>query len=158
VQLRDGSRDDDTLEPLAKRLRQVTASFDALLVINRRPLLARRVNADGVHAEATATDAIMSAPAHSDDDVRAARAARARFVLVSPIYQTPGKQPPRGVRALTDARAIAGEVGVIALGGVDEHNAAACFLAGAHGVACIRALLEAADPAHTARRLLGVGS
>lgn len=159
VQLRDRERDDDVLMPLAVRLREVTRAHGASFMINRRPELARRTEADGLHADADALAGFLgsmtSAPAHDEAQVGAAKAAGASFVLVSPIYASPGKQPPRGTSALTGARAISGAMGVVALGGIDEHVAAACFAAGAHGVACIRALLDAPDPASTARRIVG---
>ncbi len=154
VQLRDHHRDDASLEPLATRLLEITRAHGGLLLLNRRPDLARRVGADGIHGDANGRTPVVSAPAHDDVELRMAKDGGARFALVSPIYAVPGKQAPRGVGALAAARELAGEMGVIALGGVDEDNAAACFAAGAHGVACIRALLAAIDPGTAARRIV----
>ncbi|MCC6645044.1 MAG: thiamine phosphate synthase [Polyangiaceae bacterium] len=67
-------------------------------------------------------------------------------VLLSPIFTTPGKGPPLGLGAIGVASARAT---VIALGGVDADRARACLAAGAHGVAAIRACLDA--PADLAR-------
>ncbi len=158
VQLRVREGSDGELIAIASRLRDITLAHGALLMINRRPHLARRVNADGVHDDATNLRAhsdslITSAPAHDDADVTLAKQMNATFVLVSPIFQSPQKQAPRGLSAISSARAIAGTMGVIALGGIDQ-NAHVCFAAGADGVACIRALLDAADPASVARRIL----
>jgi thiamine monophosphate synthase len=51
------------------------------------------------------------------------------------------------VDALRSARVVAPKTcAIYALGGVERANATDCFLAGADGVAAIRALLLASDP------------
>ena len=160
VQLRDkrGASDD-----AARRLRDATRAVGMSFVINGDAALAKRVAADGVHlggarpdvASARAvlgSEAFVSIAAHSDDDVRYAVTTHATAVLVSPIFESPGKGPPRGAAALASARAIAGDaVLVFALGGIDDRRAAACSMA--DGVAVIRALLDASDARVTARGL-----
>lgn len=168
VQLRDKSSSPDALAASARALRTVTARVGALLVVNAPSAGALRIaastGADGVHvpcrresiAEARALlgpVAWLSVPAHTDDDVMLAASAGASAVLVSPIFDTPGKGPARGVGAVSAARALAGALGVYALGGVEPSRAAACAGAGADGVAVIRALLDAPDPAGAARAL-----
>lgn len=159
VQLRDRSaRPDDALFPLASELRKITASTGSLFVVNRRIALARRVAADGIHAPATELDAATefswrSAPAHSDEELQNARTAGASAALVSPIFASPGKAPSRGLDALRSARALAPDMTLVALGGIDASNAAACFDAGADAIAVIRALLDAPDPALAAKWL-----
>ncbi len=74
--------------------------------------------------------------------------------LVSSIFAVPGKAIGRGVAALKSARAVAPAGFLIyALGGVDHTNTADCVKAGADGVAAIRALLLATDPAAEARAI-----
>ncbi|MDB4947204.1 MAG: Thiamin-phosphate pyrophosphorylase, partial [Labilithrix sp.] len=98
----------------------------------------------------------LTTAAHDEDDVAGALRGGADAVLVSPIFATPGKGVPRGVQALTAACALAsGAVEVVALGGVDVDQAAMCAAAGAHGVAVIRALHDAASPRETAAGLAG---
>ena len=168
VQLRDKTAPPLVLASTARALRSATARVGAIFVVNAPRSDALRVaadaGADGAHvpcrreaiAEALAcfgASSWVSTPAHSDDDVTHASAAGATAVLVSPIFDTPGKGPARGVGALAAARALAPDLAVYALGGVDRRRAAACAEAGAHGVAVIRALLDAADPASVARAL-----
>lgn len=169
VQLRDKAAGTDALTSAARVLRELTSSGGALFAVNAPTAAALRValevRADGAHVppdrigEARAVfgpQAWVSAPAHTDEDVARAARAGATSVLVSPIWETPGKGPARGAAAITAARAIASASGsmlVYALGGVDESRVAACAEAGAHGVAVIRALLDACDPATAARRL-----
>jgi thiamine-phosphate pyrophosphorylase len=169
VQLRDKSAPAPALASAARALRAATERAGALLVLNAPSPealhVALDVGADGVHVpcrrDAMANvrarlgpSAWLSAPAHTDDDVTVAAAAGATAVLVSPIFDTPGKGPPRGVEALTAARRLGAEaLAIHALGGVSTGTAAACANAGADGVAVIRALLEAADPRAVARDL-----
>lgn len=84
----------------------------------------------------------------------AAEAARstADFVVFAPVFDTPGKTA-QGLSALRETCRVSAAA-VIALGGVDEANARRCIEAGASGVACIRSVLGARDPAAAARRLL----
>jgi thiamine-phosphate pyrophosphorylase len=158
VQLRDKAADAASLVAAARALREVTRDVGALLVVNGPPSIAREVDADGVHVPSVGgvTDArellgdaaFVTTSAHHDDDVRAASAAGATGVLVSPIFATPGKGAPRGLPAITAARAIVDAARrtppmlVYALGGVTRANAALCRGAGADGVAAIRALYD----------------
>jgi thiamine-phosphate pyrophosphorylase len=167
VQLRDVTAPPGSLAESARRLREVTTRCEALLLVNARTVAAARValdvGADGVHVPLDLLDsarAVMgtqrwvSTPAHADEEVTVASRAGASAVLVSPIWETPGKGRARGVAAIVAARRVAANsTRVYALGGVDASRAAACAAAGAHGVAVIRALLGACDPRAQARAL-----
>jgi len=61
----------------------------------------------------------------------------ADFCVLAPIFASPGKGEPLGIRALAEAAARG--VPIIALGGIDPSNARECLQAGAAGVAAIRA-------------------
>ena len=126
-----------------------------MLIVNRRVDLARRVRADGVHGEDLPSElAWRSSPAHDTHQLQNARISGANAALVSPIFASPDKAAPRGVSALREARAIAPEMTLVALGGIDATNARACREAGADAVAVIRAIFESSDPAAVAARLL----
>lgn len=152
LQLRDRTtRSDDDLLPLARDLRAVVPT----LIINRRVELARRVRADGIHGEDLPADfEWRSAPAHDPQQLQNARKSGANAALVSPIFASHGKEAPRGVGALREARALAPEMTLVALGGIDETNARACRQAGADAVAVIRAIFDASDPTALAARLM----
>ena len=170
VQLRDKKKEPLALRAFAERLRAATrpAGDDdpgALFLINGNPALAREVGADGVHLGGTAMkvsdaraivgdDAFITVAAHSDQAVKLGAHDGADGALVSSIFASPGKATGRGVEALRTARAVGGEDFLIyALGGVERANAAECVLAGADGVAAIRALLLASDPGAEARAI-----
>jgi len=152
VQLRDKSGRD--FEPFARALLEVVHPSGARLVVNGDVDLAAAIGADGVHlggerpelsrARAVLGDAaFISVAAHTGDDVTHAARGGATAVLVSPIFETPGKGPPRGVDALREAKERAnGALAIVALGGIDARRAAACAAAGATGVAVMRALFD----------------
>jgi thiamine-phosphate pyrophosphorylase len=182
VQLRDERRAAPSLRVFAARLRHVTRSVGAALVLNADPGLARDVGADGVHLGkgvkgvwdgASVADvravlgprAWVSVPAHSDDDVRDALREGASAVLVSPVFATrpagaaasgaaANEKPGRGLQALRSARACAGtSLHIYALGGIRADNARLCAAAGADGAALIRGLLQCGDPIREARAI-----
>lgn len=154
VLLRDPQLPSGELLSFARELRERTRSVGAWLWVNDRLDVAGVVDADGIHLgrrSVTVEDAraflgpsiIVSLSAHSLDDVVHACDWRADVVMLSPIFASPGKGPPLGLDAVRTASGLAGRsLRVIALGGVDRVNGAACIDAGAGGVAAIRAELS----------------
>lgn len=123
----------------------------------------RLPGAHGVHLAAHQSVPGDGAPhgrsCHDLAEVRAAVAAGAAYVTLSPFAATaskPGHGPPLPPQAYAEAaRACAGSpTRVLALGGVEPGSAAAAVRAGAHGVAVMGAVMRAADPAATVRALL----
>jgi thiamine-phosphate diphosphorylase len=170
VQLRDKRRARVSLRLFAWQLRRVTKEVGSFLVINGDARLACDVGADGVHlgggagtpaeARTLLRHGWVSTAAHDDDAVERAVRGGADAVLVGAIFPTRSasstgeEKRARGIAALGSARkASQGKLAVYALGGINVENAASCAVAGADGVAVVRALLESADPARTARRL-----
>lgn len=153
VQLRDPELSGRALFDLGQRLRAATRRVGVALVVNDRLDLALALGADGVHlgrrsvsvadARALLGPSIwISVSCHAVSEVSLAAASGADAALLSPIFTSPGKGRPLGLEALSSARAAQsarGSLPLIALGGVDETNASACFQAGAEGVAAIRA-------------------
>lgn len=141
----------------ALRLREICRRYGAPLLVNDRADVALAAGADGVHLPARgfrAVDvrglgfALVGESVHTPEE--AARS-DADFCLFGPVFGTPGKIA-RGLAALSDA-CRATRLPVLAVGGIDETNAQRAIAAGAHGVACIRAVLGARDPAAAAIRL-----
>jgi len=171
VQLREKDLGARELLELAQALRAVTAAGAARngvpaarLFINDRIDVALACGADGVHLPANslplaelrsrARPLALAASAHDANQVAAARAAGADFVVFGPVFDTPAKRrfgPPRGLAALAQAARAAGAVPVLAIGGVTVENGPLCLAAGARGVACIRAVMSATDAAAVVR-------
>lgn len=141
---------------LAVALREITRQAGAWLVVNGRADVAAAVQADAIvsgRGGLTANDVrkVVTLPVgrsvHDDDEVRTALAEPADFLVAGPVFATashPG-QPAAGIDFLR--RAAAHGTPVIGIGGITPDTAAEVFAAGAHGVAAIRALWDAADPA-----------
>jgi thiamine-phosphate pyrophosphorylase len=147
---------------LADALGDITASGGARLIIHDRADVARLCRADGVHLPKSGIpveraraligqDALLGRSVHTPAEAQPAMAAGADYVFLGNIWETPSHhgRPGLGVRAITEARVR----GVIAIGGVTAERAALAADAGAVGVAAIRALWDAADPAAAVRTL-----
>jgi len=168
VQLRQPDLPPRDLLERCRALRAICARHAAALLVNDRADLALAAGADGVHLPARGLSvrdarglglALVGVSAHGPREF--ARAARdgADFAVFAPVYETPGKSP-RGEDALREA-CRAAPIPVLALGGIDPANAPRALAAGATGVACIRSVLGARDPAAAALRLwksLGLAS
>lgn len=161
---RDRTAGGAVLARAAERLRALARPPEAAVFVNARPDVAAAVGAQGVQL---AGDDLSPADArrvlgagwigcsvHSEEQARAAVAEGADFLLVGNVYQTPS-HPGRTAAGLDLVRAAA-RLGrpVIAIGGIDAARVAEVRDAGAYGVAAIRALWGAADPAAAALALL----
>lgn len=84
---------------------------------------------------------------HSIEEAREAENAKVDYIFFGPVFETPSKQPfgaPQGLETLAEVcRAVAMQV--VAIGGVNEQNAASCICAGASGIAAIRMFQESPD-------------
>jgi thiamine-phosphate pyrophosphorylase len=166
VQLREKDLEGRALTTLARELRAVTAAAGVTLFVNDRVDVALAVGADGVHlggrslspAEVAriAPGLAVAVSAHARADVQAAALApNVGFAVFGPVWDTPSKRrygSPVGVEALRDAATVG--LPLLALGGVTAARAGECRTAGASGVACIRAISEAVDPASALHELL----
>ena len=92
---------------------------------------------------------------HDVAEAEAARTEGADYLVVGPVFDTathPGRTA-LGLDGLQAIAAAAGELAVIAIGGVTPERVAAVRQRGAYGVAAIRAFWDDADPAAAARRM-----
>ena len=90
---------------------------------------------------------LIGVSTHSLEETREAKMAGADYVFFGPIYDTPSKRAfgqPQGVARLAEASAAV-RIRVIAIGGINQQNAAECLRAGAKGIAAIRMFQEAKD-------------
>ncbi|MGI4829380.1 MAG: thiamine phosphate synthase [Janthinobacterium lividum] len=129
------------------------------LVVNGRADVAAAAGADGVHltsrtgelrpeqvraifAAAGLRQCLVSVSCHALEEVRAAREAGADVILYGPVFGkwVGGERVTEGagLEQLRLACAAAGEVPVLALGGVTAETIENCVAAGAAGVAGIR--------------------
>ena len=96
---------------------------------------------------------LVGASCHSLNAAQAAATSGADYVLFGPIFETPSKArfgPPQGLDRLAKI-CEAVSIPVLAIGGINLHNAQSCLAAGAAGIAVIR-LFQ--DPSSAALRTL----
>ena len=147
------------------RLVDLARAHGARLVVHDRVDVARVIGADGVHLAARSIDAVdarrllgrpclLSRSCHDERALAEAEDEGLDFVTLSPMYPSPGKGEPLGAARFAQLRRTHPSLHVLALGGIDAENAADAKGAGADGVAVIRALLTAKDPAATAKALM----
>jgi thiamine-phosphate pyrophosphorylase len=147
-----------TLATLGRRWGAVVTAHEDIAAV-------AAVGADGVHlpsggspeaARARLPGALIGASAHSAEEAAALLRAGANYVTASPVFVTaskPGYGPALGLDGL--ARIVAHAPGdIVALGGITPENAAACFAAGACGIAVMGEVMRAADPQATVEQLL----
>lgn len=157
VMLREKDLPGRALVELARPLCAIARRACARLVVNDRVDVALAVGADGAHLpesgmtvaqarELLGPDALVGASVH--DVAGVARRAGADYLMAGPVWETPGKEAI-GVDGFAAIVSAAGAP-LFAVGGVDVARADAALVAGAHGVAVIRALMEHADPAREA--------
>ena len=153
--------------PPAERRRlgaEVAAAMpsDGRLLVASDARLAADLDAAGVHLAAgdswpEPAPATIGRSCHDRTEVRAASAAGADYVTVSPVYATsskPGYGPALGQGGLRDLVVVADTLPVYALGGVDAAGAPACVAAGATGVAVMGAVMASEDPEAAVTALL----
>lgn len=137
-------------------------------VINDDIHLASQVLADGVHLgqedqsvqvarRLLGENAIVGVSASTEEEIEAAIKDGADYVGVGPVFSTSSKPDagePLGENRLHDlVKFVDRRVPVVAIGGIDENNAAFCKRAGADGVAVISAIMRSQNPQQSATRL-----
>lgn len=168
IQLRMKDVPDASAYALAAQVATELRRRGALLVVNDRVDLALAVDADGVHIGAgdlpasiarrlIGHDRILGASAHNATEATNAVQSGADYVGCGSVFPTTtkGDAAVRGLDVVREVRA-ATVVPLYGIGGIDAGNAARVIQAGADGVAVIRAIGDAADPAAAAKQLLDV--
>lgn len=165
VQLRMKTGSDKAITAAGERFKRLTDRYGALLIVNDRPDLAVRIDADGAHlgqddmpvAEARQTigpERLLGLSTHSPAQIDAAARADVDYIGVGPVNETPTKpgRPAVGLELVRYASRRA-SVPFFAIGGISTGNIGGVRGAGAARVAVVRALTEAAHPERVAREL-----
>jgi thiamine-phosphate pyrophosphorylase len=139
-------------------------SHGAAVTVHEDIEAAVAAGADGVHlpggGDPAATrlllpSGLIGVSAHSPQEAAAQLAAGADYATLSPIFLTRSK-PSYGPALGLDALRAHWPLPVLALGGIDGGNAAACLEAGAAGIALMGAVMRAANPKEFIAGLLAV--
>ena len=150
---------------LAAALARSALDSGALVVVNDRVDVALAVGAGGVQLGRRSMRVadvrtlvgerrLVGVSAGSADEARAALGAGADFLLVGSVYAT-ASHPGRSGLGLAPLSEMASfGVPAVAIGGVSPERVAEVRAAGARGVAAIRAVWDAEDPAREVTRFL----
>lgn len=164
VQLREKDLQTPDLVALGTRVRDAIGGR-AMFFVNGDVEAARALKADGIHIPSyggtirdvrrcLGSEILVSLAVHSIEGARRAEAEGADVIQIGTLFASSTHPHGRtlGVDALRDVCAAVSPP-VIAIGGIDETNAADAIAAGAAGVAVISAILDAPDARSAAARL-----
>lgn len=142
---------DDAAEAL-----RLARKAGAAIIINDRVDIALALGADGVHLgqadmpvraarRLLGPKAIIGYSTHNLDQVTEALDLPIDYLALGPVFLTSSKQDPDpvvGLEQLSVAKALAGELPVVAIGGIDEHRLLEVLSAGANSAAMISEILS----------------
>ena len=162
IQVREKDLDGGSLLSLVREIRDAVRPLGTRVLVNGRPDVALAAGAEGVQLPEEGLGVrevrrffptlLIGASRHSVEGVRSAADEGADFVVLGPVFATPGKEDrvlgPETLRAAADAV----RVPVYAVGGVDLDTARRAVQAGAGGLAFLRPFLGG-QPAETLRAL-----
>lgn len=169
IQLRDKTANSRALAATAARLRAITRSAGATLIVNDRLDVALATGADGVHLgpddlpvaaarDIAPPDLIVGYSTDDPQEARRAAAAGADYLGVGAVFGTRSKPGlaneaigPGRVRLVREA----GRLPCLGIGGITPQNAPAVLATGA-GIAVLSAVMAASDPGAVVRDLLRI--
>jgi thiamine-phosphate pyrophosphorylase len=152
------------LHDLARAVIGIAVDNDAWLLVNDRIDVALAA-ADGVQLGARGVrvrdgrrmlgpDRLLGASAHTAAEANDATVEGADFVIAGTIWPTPSHPGREGAGPELVREIAASNIAVVAIGGVTPERAAEARAAGASGIAVIRGVWDAADPAEAVREYL----
>jgi thiamine-phosphate pyrophosphorylase len=161
IQLRAKTLESGPFLRLCDAVVAAAAVTGARVIVNDRADLAQSSGAAGVHvgqddlppAAARALlgpDAIIGCSTHSVAQIAQALREPVTYIAVGPVFGTRTKNTGYdavGLDLVRAARAAAGDVPIVAIGGITLDTAASVLAAGATSVAVISDLLAGGDPA-----------
>jgi len=169
IQLREKELSTREFVEEAIAVKQLLLPFGVPLIINDRIDIALACNADGVHIgqedmpydivrRLMGPQAIIGLSVETWEDVEASEKLDVNYIGVSPVFATPTKtdtKEPWGLAGMKKIKAYSRHP-LVAIGGINESNAAAVVRAGADGLAVVSAICSADDPRAEALRLKNI--
>lgn len=166
VQLREKETPTRDFVALGHAIKTITKAHGVPLLINDRLDVAMAIDADGVHIGQSdmsypdarrllGYDKIIGLSIDTENQLRDAQSLDVDYLGVGPVFPTQTKTDTSGVWGLEgfkQARTISSHK-LVAIGGIDIHNAADVIRSGADGIAVVSAICSAPSPAHAVRAL-----
>ena len=150
----------------ARRIKLLLKPFRVPLIINDRVDVALAAEAEGVHLgqddmpcslarKLLGRSAIIGLSVECWEDVVRAQEQNVDYLGVSPVFPTPTKTDTKGCWGLSGLAKIKAysRHPLVAIGGINEANAAATIGAGADCLAVVAAICAACDPRQAAEKL-----
>ncbi len=153
IQIREKKLSAGLLFELAREAAKIAENLAVKILINDRADIALAARAGGVHLTSQSIptriirqnfpkEFIIGVSTHNLSEVERARNEGADFAVFSPVFVTPNKGEPLGLKVLNEVCEKIKPFPVVALGGVNATNCRKVLEAGAGGFAAIRYLNE----------------
>lgn len=156
VQLREKRAAPQDFYEAVRRVMEFARSAKIKVIINDRADIALAAKADGVHLgqddlppeearKLLGEKAIIGFSTHSSEQVAAACKLPLDYIAVGAVFPTVSKENPEaivGVEGVRAARAIVGDMPLVAIGGISLENVGEVWEAGADSVAVIGAIVS----------------
>lgn len=165
LQIRTKELDGGAYARLAERVGAIAAHANIPFIVNDRVDVALGVNATGVHlgqkdvavdlARRILPHGIIGRSSHESAHALKAIEERADYFAVGPVWETPTKpgRKASGLKYVREVASLRPDIPWYAIGGIDAGNIHEVIDAGARRIACVRAILDARDPAAAAAGL-----
>jgi thiamine-phosphate pyrophosphorylase len=166
VQLREKEISTRLFVEEARSIKKLLEPYKTPLIINDRVDVALACGAEGVHIgqkdmpyamarSLLGKKAIIGLSVETWEDVEESQQMDVDYIGVSPVFATPTKIDTKGAWGLTGLAKIKAfsRHPIVAIGGINESNAADVIKAGADCLAVVAAICTAADPEAAAKRL-----
>src|SRR5688572_20054689 len=141
---------------------------ETCVIVNDRVDIAMAAGAHGVHLGQTdlpptearkllGAGAIIGFSTHTIEQARAACGMPLDYIAFGPVWPTRTKEDPDpvvGLSLLSEVKQIVGDIPVVAIGGINESNAAATLSAGADSLAVVSGLFSGNEPVEERYRTL----
>lgn len=171
IQLREKKMPPADRAALAKKIIRLKKHHDFIFIINDDAALAREVNADGVHLgqddlpvqaarKILGKGKIVGKSSHSLVQAKMALAEDINYLACGAIFPSPtkaGDHPFAGLETLKQVVHLS-TLPVVAIGGINRHNARDVWTTGVHAIAVISALQCAKDVSKEVRFLQGLAT
>ena len=160
LQLRDKLRDKGESLPLATALQDLCRRYGALLIINDHADVAAAVGSGGLHVGQTdlpvaqarrvlSPHQVLGRSNREFEQLEESRAMGADHLAFGAIYATTSKgvaRNPQGPERVREAKSIARDAPLVAIGGINLDNVAPVVEAGADAICVTAAVGSAAEP------------
>jgi len=155
VQIREKALPARLLFDLVRDAVEILRNTSSIVLVNDRVDVAIAAGADGVHLRESSLlpkivcvrfpqELIVGVSTHSYSAAKSAAWSNADYVVLGPVFTSPGKKDPIPESELRDVCLELEGFPVLALGGVDAGNVIDVLKAGVSGIAAIRSLNDSA--------------